>query len=301
MRRQTVVGLISLVLLLAVATPAAAITYGARDTEHPYVGLVGFFDEEGNWLWRCSGTLISKHVFLTAGHCTSPDYPYNPEVKPYSAMVWFGEKIELDPILNDYPNLECYETSPDGRKWTGYPCVGGVPGTPIANPDFIGLYLPDTHDVGVVLLNGRLPRAVRRQFGVLPPLGLLDQLATQRGTKDVTFTAVGYGLNEVRPNYISLRERWYAVSHLVNLHSALTDGYNIQTSNNPGQWPKDPMGYSGGTCFGDSGGPIFFSYGGVEYVVGITSFGLNNNCKGTDFAFRTDTRSAQDFIAAYYP
>jgi hypothetical protein len=300
MRKQTLGILISLLLLIAVVVPVAAITYGAPDKDHPYVGLVGFFDEDGNWLWRCSGTLLSKKIFLTAGHCTSPDFPYNPEVVPDSARVWFGDKIELDPILYDYPDLECYEDAPDGRKWTGYPCVGGVKGTPIANPEFIGLYLPDTHDVGIVLLKGPLPEEAGTEFGQLPDVGLLDRLATQRGAQDTTFISVGYGLNQVKPTTISLRERWYSESHLINLTNALTDGFNIQTSNNPGKWPEDPMSYSGGTCSGDSGGPLFYTYEGVEYVVGITSFGLNSYCKGTDFAYRTDTLSARDFIDMYF-
>lgn len=65
------------ILLAAVATvavtasPAQAILYGQPDEgEHPYVGVVRFFDEEGNYLWRCTGTLISPTVVLTAGHCT---------------------------------------------------------------------------------------------------------------------------------------------------------------------------------------------------------------------------------------
>ena len=72
--RKPIVGIaLALVLVAAIVVPAAAITYGAVNSEHPYVGLVGFFDENGNWLWRCSGTLLSEDVFLTAAHCASPD------------------------------------------------------------------------------------------------------------------------------------------------------------------------------------------------------------------------------------
>src|SRR5574340_13529 len=34
-------------------------------------------------------------------------------------------------------------------------------------------------------------------YGALPPLGELDQYATQRGLDDLFFTPVGYGLQEV--------------------------------------------------------------------------------------------------------
>jgi hypothetical protein len=57
------------VLLILVALPAAAITYGQPDgKKHPEVGaLVGHFSS-GTFPY-CSGTLISPTVFLTAAHC----------------------------------------------------------------------------------------------------------------------------------------------------------------------------------------------------------------------------------------
>ena len=294
--RKPIVGIaLALALVTAIAIPAAAITYGEPDSEHPYVGLVGFFDAQGNWLWRCSGTLLSPTLFLTAGHCASPD---GADV-PAFARVWFtetGEGLALDPILIDYPDLECTQEDPNGRAWTGYPCVSDYTGTPIANPYYQGIIVPDTHDIGLVLLH---QPAYGLGFGQLPTAGYLDNLATRRGLHEVTFTSVGYGLNDVYPETVSLRTRYYAVSHLVSLKSALTDGYNIQTSNNPGSWPKDPDVPSGGTCFGDSGGPLFLT--GTNLVVGITSFGMSSSCSGTDFAYRTDSPSARGFLFDYLP
>ncbi len=273
MRRKFGVSLlVTLVFLLSIVVPATAITYGEPDNgAHPYVGLIGFYDASGNWLWRCSGTLVAPKVLLTAGHCTSPDG----EDVPAKAQVWFDEQIFLEPGV-------------------GYPDFGGVLGTPVANPSYHGLYLPNTNDVGVVLLDTTV---TDRGFAALPPLGYLNKLANKRGLQDVTFTDVGYGINEVKPESISLRIRFKAVSHLVNLKSALTDGFNLQTSNNPGNWVKSAE--SGGTCFGDSGGPVFYS--NTNMVVAVTSFGLNNNCKGTDFGFRIDTESARAFLGAYIP
>ena len=44
--------------------------YGTDDGNgHPYVGLMVAQNADGNPLWRCSGTLLSATVFLTAGHC----------------------------------------------------------------------------------------------------------------------------------------------------------------------------------------------------------------------------------------
>ncbi len=40
-------------------------------------------------------------------------------------------------------------------------------------------------------------------------------------------------------------------------------------------------------CQGDSGGPTFARFGGVEYVVGVSSFG-SNECRATSYVTRTD-------------
>jgi len=73
--RALAAGLGAALLLGALfAAPASAITHGALDgNDHPQVGLLTVHSADGHYLWRCSGTLISARVFLTAGHCTEPD------------------------------------------------------------------------------------------------------------------------------------------------------------------------------------------------------------------------------------
>ena len=63
----------TLLVALATAAPAGAITNGAPDGQgHPNVGgLVSATQySDGTWLY-CSGTLISPTVFLTAAHCAT--------------------------------------------------------------------------------------------------------------------------------------------------------------------------------------------------------------------------------------
>lgn len=76
-RRFLIVAAVLLGLAVASVGIAYAITNGRPDgNAHPYVGLAVFdawvLDEEGNPViapaWRCSGTLLSPTVFLTAGH-----------------------------------------------------------------------------------------------------------------------------------------------------------------------------------------------------------------------------------------
>lgn len=273
------------IALTAFAAPAGAITGDwVEDNEHPFVGLVVFYDEDGEFVWRCTGSLLTETVFLTAGHCADT------VGGAVTARVYFQQDAGVN-----------YDPATEVDPVTGYPetCATGTLGVTCATSDELynfdypgSLRLPNTHDVGLVILDQPITLS---EYGVLAEAGSLDQFATQRGRQDITFTVSGYGLtyrenaNNGKPNE-SYRERLMALSHLVNLNSALNAGFNLQTvGNGKGE---------GGTCSGDSGGPVF--YGGFESntIVAVTSFGLNALCRGTDFAFRTDQQVVIDWILA---
>ena len=93
--------------------------------------------------------------------------------------------------------------------------------------------------------------------------------------------------------YIDLDARFEVTSRIVKLRKALTDRYNVQTSNNPSPAPG-----RGGTCCGDSGGPVFLNNENI--ILGITSFGMNGNCKGEDWAHRADLDDAQNFVLDFH-
>jgi V8-like Glu-specific endopeptidase len=72
--RKLIAGTVTTVALLVAATPAPAITNGTDDGNgHPEVGmmLAPQVHSDGTWT-RCTGTLISSTVFLTAAHCEIP-------------------------------------------------------------------------------------------------------------------------------------------------------------------------------------------------------------------------------------
>ena len=134
------------------------------------------------------------------------------------------------------------------------------------------------------------------EYGQLPEAGVLDELATKRGTRDTLFTVSGYGLSyknqeqSGKPN-LSFRERLMAESKLTNLRSAINDGFNLQTQGNGrGQ---------GGTCNGDSGGPVFLGGPNSNLIVAVTSFGLNALCRGTDYAYRVDQADVLAWLAEH--
>ena len=103
---------------------------------------------------------------------------------------------------------------------------------------------------------------------------------------------VGYGIQEIVPVFTDLDARFKATQRIVNLRNALTNGYNVQTSNNP----STTLG-RGGTCFGDSGGPVFLN--DTNQIVGITSFGMSGTCKGEDWAYRADIDDTHEFVDGF--
>ena len=257
MRKRFLAAVAAAAVGIGVAAPAEAITNGWPDgNNHPMVGLVVFYDGSGTPTHRCSGALISAKVFLTAGHCT---------FGAASAQVWFNEHVTTA---------------------LGYPLTGGYTGTPHTYGQYTGaLTLPNTGDVGVVVLRQRPNVGVVAQ---LADANALDTLAVS-AQRQVTFDIVGYGLQDIRPTRLSERSRLAGTTKIVNLTSALTDGYNIHQSAAPGT--------GGGTCFGESGGPVFMS--GTYTVVAVNSFVLNENCAGAGFAYRVDVGGANEFVRSF--
>ena len=248
---------------LFASLPGHAITDGELDgNAHPNVGLMVALDASGNPMWRCSGTMVSQRHFLTAGHCT------------YGAArvtIWFDADIDA------------------GRPGNGYPFVGQAFGTPYTHPDYPTASFV-RNDVGVVILE---PGFVGPgPYATLPPVGELDRLARKRGLQDLTFTAVGYGLQASFPDAaswknVAYRVRMVATPMLLQINvPGFTGDFSILLSNNAA---------TGGTCFGDSGGPNFI--GDSNVIGGVTSYGINGNCAGTGGVFRMDTKNVQDWLA----
>jgi secreted trypsin-like serine protease len=246
---------------LFITLPAHAITDGDFDgNRHPNVGLMVALNESGAPMWRCSGTLVSPRHFLTAGHCT------------YGAArvtIWFDADVDA------------------GRPGNGYPFAGQAFGTPSTHP----LYPTASfvrNDVGVVVLDADAGTA---PYATLPSVGELDSLARKRGLQDGTFTAVGYGLQASFPDAasfltVSNRVRMVATPMLLQINvPGFTGDFSMLLSNNAA---------TGGTCFGDSGGPNFI--GDSSVIGGVTSFGINGNCAGTGGVFRMDTTNVQDWL-----
>jgi hypothetical protein len=271
MRKLSVVVVAVLAVIVGAVLPAGAVTGNyQRDVTNTGVGLLVTYDADGEFDGRCSGTLLTPTVFLTAGHCTFGSS---------SGRVYF----EQDAGANFDPRTGVDPVS-------GYPVRGGVTGTIHTMPGYDDYAtFPNTRDLGIVVLDQPVTDVV---YASLPTVGSLDDLARRVAKRSISFTVSGYGVNYINPaKSVSLRERMTATASLVNLRSNLADGYNLAHSGNASQG-------KGGTCFGDSGGPVFLS--GTDTIVGVTSFGLSSQtCSGPGFAYRTDQAEVLAWIASF--
>jgi hypothetical protein len=262
MRRIWVL-VLALTLTASLALPAAAITRGGvpDGDDHPYVGLmVAGFDVEGEFqpAWRCSGALISPTVYVTAGHCTfGADH----------VELWF--ETDLEPTPGAF----------------GYPFEGEVSGEPFTHPEYLdeAFFL---YDLGVVVLDE--PVHLAGGYASLPEVDELEQLG--KGRNRAAITAVGYGLQGIVPQGVDLKTRYRADLFVVNA----TGFIGLKQVPGSGYFATSSDAKHGGTCFGDSGGPVL--RGGTDTILGVTSFGITANCTAPGGAYRIDRTPDLRFI-----
>jgi hypothetical protein len=211
-------------------------------------------------------------VFLTAGHCTDG---------ATTARVYFQQDAgahydpvtELDPV-------------------SGYPetCAAGTLGVTCATSDELYNYgfnnfagFPNHRGVGVVILDKPV---------VLPEYATITDAGAITSNKSVKLTVSGYGISDghaASDPTVSFRSRLMALTTLVTTTNPNTAGFNLETQGNGGS--------RGGTCSGDSGGPVFFP-STSNTIVAVTSFGFinPNECQGNDFSYRLDRQEVIDWI-----
>ena len=268
-RRRIVLALAigSLASMLLATAPAMAITGGSPDTVHTNVGLVRFTTADGRF--RCSGTLISPTVVLTAGHCT--------EGPATNVMVSFNDTLALDPLA---PNITPEERAARAANY--------ITGTAHPDPGWDGkLQFSKQHDQGVVVLDApatsKWPNIVPAP---LPPVGYLDTNAGQ--LKNGTFTLVGYGVKiGEKKALVVVPVRSSTTSYLKNVgDEVITFQINDRDAK-----------AGGGSCFGDSGGAVFFN----GFVLGDASYVNSLTCNALGSYQRDDTPYSRNFLDQFLP
>lgn len=132
------------------------------------------------------------------------------------------------------------------------------------------------HDIAVVDFDSNSTPPSTIPLAQLPTLGQLAD--TAKGDK---FTAVGYGATSGSSN--DYGDRRYAVSAFKSV-----DQTYLRLSQHNG---------SGGTCYGDSGGPNFVGAPGATKVIASTTITGDTWCKATNVTLRLDTVQAQGILA----
>ncbi len=281
MRNRFKAGAIALAAasLLAVGMPAVASTGGEPDgDQHPDVGLILYYTEDGRF--RCSATLISPTVVLTAAHCTDGTLG--------STLVTF------DSVIAEQPPTPFPVAADPAAGYTDaeITAAGYLSGTAHTHPQYSDFTDMDTwYDVGVIVLDEPVP-SFGEGYPEVAEVGTLDQIK-QSDLSKTLFTAVGYGTEVRKPESGPQKPQpmtYPLLRRNVEMPGQKLTPQILQTNGNP----NDPHG-TGGTCFGDSGGPVFLD----GEVVAVTSYGYTENCRYLGGYQRVDIPGVQDWLTQF--
>jgi len=273
-RGWLVVLVLSVLAVVGTASPAAAITGGERDgNQHPNVGLILFYRQEGRF--TCSATLISPTLLLTAAHCT--------EGTLGRTLVTFQSVIAEQPPAP----LPVAADPNSGYAPEEITAAGHLTGTAATHPEYSNFTdFSNWNDVGLIVLDQQVTTIAPAR---LAPSRYLDEFAQPR-LNSTLFTTVGYGTEVRKPD--SGPQKPQPMTYPLIRRNTSGPGQKLtpqilQLNGNH----NDTRG-GGGTCFGDSGGPVLLN----SQLVAVTSYAYTENCRYLGGYQRVDIPSVQSWL-----
>jgi hypothetical protein len=281
-RLRTVLVALTALMTAGVMAPgsAGAITGGTEDTANRYSNVGLLLSYSDGLRYRCSGTLVSPTVVLTAGHCTSGT--------DGQTIVTFDPDVARTPAESG--NLPAAADAAAGYADADALPEGWYAGTAATHPQYSDFTDMDNwNDVGVVVLDEPVAGITPAQ---LAPTAHLEQYAQPR-LNSTAFTVVGYGTEVRKPEAGPQKPTpmsYPIVRRYTDVVGQKLTPQILQVNGNE----HDTRG-GGGSCFGDSGGPTFAD----GYVVTVTSYGYTANCRYIDGLQRVDVPVVQDWLATF--
>ncbi len=257
--------------LFAIAAPASAITGGDPDGDgHRGVAMIVFYEPAGRF--RCTATLVTPTVLVTAAHCT--------EGTIGRTFVTFATNV---------PTVAPAPVPADGYPIMSYNGVT-VSGTAYTHPQYSGFTdLDNWNDVGVIVLDFPVND---RPLAALAPTNYLDAFGQPVLNKTI-FTLVGYGTEVRKPDSGPQKPTPMSFPRIRRVAESPGQKLMPQIVQMNGNI-NDTRG-TGGTCFGDSGGPAYLD----GYIVTVTSYGYTDNCRYLGGYQRLDIPVVQDWLETF--
>ncbi|XP_019894616.2 brachyurin [Musca domestica] len=206
----------------------------------PY--LVGLLLFDSPRIFQCGGSLISTKFILTAGHCLLRAS----EGRVYVGSYVYANAASAEAVYNVTRSNFIINERYDGRHG----------------------FLDD-----IALIKLKDPVALSPRVKVIP---LARNFFSEEFLQNELVTAAGWG--RTSDNSTSFNTKLYYVVTPVLSYDKCMCYYLPGLVNRRKHLCADGTGGRGG-CDGDSGGPLVYKFRGMDYLVGVTSFGSAGGCE----------------------